>query len=87
MPTHKNRHIFQLSAPTTHPALLALQNYLTCAEIRGESYKGYRMKLSPLEQKVSMNIQLGVIYAAMVDFCRPCHKYYCYTNFKVSQNP
>ena len=32
------------------------------------------MKLSHLEQKMLMNIQLGVICADMVDFCRPGHK-------------
>ena len=36
-------------------------NYLTHAEIHGESSKTYRMKLSPLEQKILMNIQLGVM--------------------------
>ena len=35
------------------------------------------MKLSPLEQKILMNIQLhvGVICADMVDFRRPGHIY------------
>ena len=32
-----------------------------------------RMKLSPLEQKILMNIQLGVICTDMVDFCRRGH--------------
>ena len=31
------------------------------------SSKAYGMKLSPLEQKILMNIQLGVICAEMVD--------------------
>ena len=41
------------------------ENYSTCAEIHGESSKVYRMKLSPLEQKTLMNIQLGVICAVI----------------------
>ena len=32
----------------------------TWAEIHGESSKAYRMKLSPLEQKILRNIQLGL---------------------------
>ena len=32
------------------------------------------MKLSALEQKILMNIQLGVICTDMVDFRRPGHK-------------
>ena len=58
-------------------ALLAQQNHLTCAEILGESCEAYRMKLSPLEQKILMNIQLGVICANMVDYCRLAHVILC----------
>ena len=42
-------------------------NYLTHAEIHGESSKAYRMRLSPLEQKILINIQLGVICVDMHD--------------------
>ena len=31
------------------------------------------MKLSPLEQKILMNIQLGVICEDKVDICKPGH--------------
>ena len=44
------------------------QNHLTCAEIHGESSKVCRMKLSPLEQKILMNIQLGVVGVYIVDY-------------------
>ena len=37
------------------------QRNLTHAEIHGESSKAYKMKSSPLEQKILMNIQLGVM--------------------------
>ena len=36
-------------------------NYLTHAEIHGESSKAYRMTLSPFEQNILMNIQLDVM--------------------------
>ena len=53
----------QTYIPITHT-----KNHLTCAEIHGESSKAYRMKLSPLEQKILMNIQLGVIGVHIVDY-------------------
>ena len=43
------------------------KNNPTCADIHGESYR------PPLEQKILMNIQLGVICTDIVDFCRPGH--------------
>ena len=48
----------------------------SCAEILGESSKAYKVKLSPLDQKILINIQLGV-YVDMVDnghnFVTPTH--------------
>ena len=72
MSVHKIHHIFRLCVLIAYVlASLAAQKFSTCTEIHGESSKAYRMKLSPLEQKVLMNIQLGVICTDMVDSCWP----------------
>ena len=74
MSAHKNCHFFQLCVAIAYGlALLTDENYPTCAEMHGESCKAYRMKLSPLDQKILMDIQLGVICVNMVDFHRPGH--------------
>ena len=74
MSAHKNRHVFStLSCHNLHFSFANKTN--TCAEIHGESCKAYRMKLSPLKQKIFMNIQLGVTCVDMVDFYRSGHIY------------
>ena len=76
MSAHKKSPRFlQLCVAITHglALLTTLKNYSICAESHGESSKAYRLQLSPLEQKILMNIQLGVICADMVDFRRPGH--------------
>ena len=49
--------------------------------MHGESSTGYRLKLPPLEHKILMHIQLGVICTDMVDFCRSGHIYENFTKF------
>ena len=40
--------------------MVATKNVTMSAKVHGGSCKAYKMKLSPLEQKILMNIQLGV---------------------------
>ena len=53
----------------------------TDAKIHGESCKAYRMKLSPLEQKILMNIQLGVI---MVNCSTPGYIFGAFMNSHIT---
>ena len=49
---------------------------VTTAEVNGLSSEIYGKRIPHSELKILAIIQLGVICAHMVDFCRPSHKYY-----------
>ena len=54
--------------------MLTKHNLTVHAEIYGESFKAYRMKIPLLELEIFVNMQLGVICVDVVDFCRLGHE-------------